>query len=167
MTRKQLNFLPAASSIAIDACCSYCNTPLPVEKLRRQEGIANNWLSRQKPVLSCCPNPQCRKPLPSCAICLLSLGCLNPYFELRREGNRRSQQESAARGPNGLLNKDGLSKLANLPFAEWFTWCMRCKHGGHTQCLVGWFANHETCAVRDCNCQCQFDSIGSCKIIKS
>jgi hypothetical protein len=58
------------------ARCNYCNTSLPLSKLRRQEGIANSWLSRQKPVLTCCP--QCKKPLPRCSICLLSLGCLNP-----------------------------------------------------------------------------------------
>lgn len=58
------------------ARCNYCNASLPLSKLRRQEGIANSWLSRQKPVLSCCP--QCKKPLPRCSICLLSLGCLNP-----------------------------------------------------------------------------------------
>ncbi len=60
------------------ARCNYCNTTLPLSKLRRQEGVANSWLSRQKPVLSCCP--KCKKPLPRCAICLLSMGCLNPYM---------------------------------------------------------------------------------------
>lgn len=90
------------------ARCNYCNTALPLSKLiRRQDGIANNWLSRQNPVLSCCPNSQCRKPLPRCAICLLPLGCLNPYLELRK---------------HGLQNVDDLSELASLPFAEWFTW---------------------------------------------
>ena len=58
------------------ARCNFCNSSLPLSKLRRQEGIANSWLSRQKPVLTCCP--QCKKPLPRCSICLLSLGCLNP-----------------------------------------------------------------------------------------
>ena len=58
------------------ARCNYCNASLPLSKLRRQEGIANSWLSRQKPVLTCCP--QCKKPLPRCSICLLSLGALNP-----------------------------------------------------------------------------------------
>lgn len=58
------------------ARCNYCSASLPLSKLRRQEGIANSWLSRQKPVLTCCP--QCKKPLPRCSICLLSLGCLNP-----------------------------------------------------------------------------------------
>ncbi len=100
----------------LHARCNYCNTALSLPKLlRRQDGIANKWLSRQNPALSCCPNSQCRKPLPRCAICLLPMGCLNPYLELRK---------------SGLNNIDDLSDLSSLPFAEWFTWCMRCKHGG-------------------------------------
>mmetsp|Transcript_20063 Transcript_20063/g.29539 ORF Transcript_20063/g.29539 Transcript_20063/m.29539 type:complete len:396 (+) Transcript_20063:215-1402(+) len=134
------------------ARCNYCNATLPLSSLRRQEGIANSWLSRQKPVLSCCP--QCRKPLPRCAICLLPLGCLNPYMELKRERNRLSRA-----GANGMHGSDDLSELANMPFAEWFTWCMRCKHGGHAHHLVGWFSNHDTCPVSGCDCRCQFDGI--------
>jgi hypothetical protein len=168
--KKQSGYYPAAVSSAklldsstslsalpsipaqLYARCNYCNTSLPLSKLRRQEGIANNWLSRQKPVLSCCP--QCRKPLPRCAICLLSLGCLNPYMELKRERTSAAALRNSAGAPHG----DDLSELSNLPFAEWFTWCMRCKHGGHAHHLVGWFANHDTCAVSGCDCQCQFDS---------
>ncbi len=70
-SQANLNFPPQ-----LWARCNYCNASLPLSKLRRQEGIANSWLSRQKPVLTCCP--QCKKPLPRCSICLLSLGCLNP-----------------------------------------------------------------------------------------
>jgi len=133
----------------LHARCNYCNTSLSLSKLlRRQDGIANNWLSRQNPVLSCCPNAQCKKPLPKCAICLLPLGCLNPYLELRK---------------HGLQNIDDLSDLSSLPFAEWFTWCMRCKHGGHAHHMVGWFSNHKTCPVSNCDCQCQFDGIEKLK----
>jgi hypothetical protein len=128
----------------LDVRCNYCSSPLG---LRRHEGNATQWLSKMKPVLSCCP--QCRKPLPRCAVCLLSLGCLNPYMELTRERSRP--------GPRG--GADDLSSLANLPFAEWFTWCMRCKHGGHAHHMVGWFANHEACPVSGCECLCQFDGI--------
>jgi len=105
----------------VHARCNYCNTSLPLIMLRRNESLANLWMSRQKPnandqkpIMSCCPNPQCRKPLPRCAVCLLPLGCLNPYLEMKK------------RGRTGLT--DDLSGLANLPFAEWFTWCMKCKH---------------------------------------
>jgi hypothetical protein len=140
----------------LHARCNYCNTSLPLSKLiRRQDGIklhgiANDWLSRQNPVLSCCPNAQCRKPLPRCAICLLPLGCLNPYLELRK---------------HGLQNVDDLSELSSLPFAEWFTWCMRCKHGGHSHHMVGWFSDHDSCPVSNCDCRCQFDGIQKLKRI--
>jgi hypothetical protein len=133
----------------LDARCNYCSSPLG---LRRHEGNANQWLSKMKPVLSCCP--QCRKPLPRCAICLLSMGALNPYMELTRERSR-----PGLRGSGTLTSPDDLFSLANLPFAEWFTWCMRCKHGGHAHHLVGWFANHESCPVSGCECQCQFDGV--------
>jgi hypothetical protein len=132
----------------LDARCNYCSSPLG---LRRHEGNANQWLSKMKPVLSCCP--QCRKPLPRCSICMLSLGVLNPYMELTRERSRPGPRGSAA-SPD-----DSLSLLANLPFAEWFTWCMRCNHGGHAHHLVGWFSNHEACPVSGCECQCQFDGV--------
>jgi hypothetical protein len=107
----------------VHARCNYCNTSLPLLMLRKNEKLANLFISRQKPtandqkpILSCCPNPQCRKPLPRCAVCLLPLGCLNPYLEMKK------------RGRTGLTGGDDLSGLANLPFAEWFTWCMKCKH---------------------------------------
>lgn len=136
------------------ARCNYCNASLPLSKLRRQEGIANSWLSRQNPVLTCCP--QCKKPLPRCSICLLSLGCLNPYMELQRE---RNQYPRNATSIDKRAMADDLSGLANIPFAEWFTWCMRCKHGGHAHHLVGWFSKHASCPVSGCDCQCQFDGI--------
>ena len=133
----------------LDARCNYCSSPLG---LRRNEMNANQWLSKMRPVLSCCP--QCRKPLPRCSICLLSLGTLNPYMELTKDRARP--------GPRGMASSmqttDDLGSLANLPFAEWFTWCMRCQHGGHAHHIVGWFANHnEVCPVSGCECRCQFD----------
>ena len=141
----------------IHARCNYCNTALPLAKLRRQEKIANNWLSRQNPVLSCCPNPVCRKPLPRCSICLLPLGCLNPYMELRREGSR------LPRGSHGQHRGEDLSALANMPFAEWFSWCAKCNHGGHAHHYVSWFKNHDVCPVSNCDCRCKFDSIQKLK----
>jgi len=70
--------------------CNFCNESLPLNVLRRQESTSgnswltqNSWLTREPPVLKCCP--ACRKPLPRCYVCLLSLGCLNPYLELKRQ----------------------------------------------------------------------------------
>jgi hypothetical protein len=123
----------------LDARCNYCSASL--SGARKPDGTSSQWLLRSKNILSCCP--RCRKPLPRCAICLLSMGALNPYSK-----------------KSGSMAREGdLASLANLPFAEWFTWCMRCKHGGHAHHLVGWFTNHETCPVSGCDCQCQFDGI--------
>ena len=127
----------------LDARCNYCSAPLG---LRKQDNHPNQWLSKMKNVLSCCP--QCRKPLPRCAICMLPLGALNPFTELMKRGSAPTSGDGS-----------NLSSLANLPFAEWFTWCMRCKHGGHAHHLVGWFSKHEVCPVSGCDCQCQFDGI--------
>ena len=127
----------------LDARCNYCSAPLG---LRRQENPPNQWLSKMKNVLPCCP--RCRKPLPRCSICMLSLGVPNPYYELTKDRPR-----------NSAPGTDDLSSLANLPFAEWFSWCLRCKHGGHAHHLVGWFAKHEVCPVSGCSCRCQFDGI--------
>ena len=127
----------------LDARCNYCSAPLG---LRRQENPPNQWLSKMKNVLPCCP--RCRKPLPRCAICMLSLGVPNPYYELTKDRPRTSAP-----------GVDDLSTLANLPFAEWFSWCLRCKHGGHAHHLMGWFAKHEVCPVSGCTCRCQFDGI--------
>ncbi|GAX19300.1 hypothetical protein FisN_4Lh123 [Fistulifera solaris] len=120
----------------LDARCNYCNSSLG---LKNQDGAPNQWLSKMKPVLSCCPT--CRKPLPRCSICMLSLGVLNPFVELTKDRSKNADSQS----------------LGSLPFAEWFTWCMRCKHGGHAHHLVGWFSKHNVCPVSDCDCNCQFD----------
>jgi len=144
------------------ARCNFCNTPLPLSTLRRQKGMANSWLSRQKPVLSCCPS--CRKPLPRCVICLLPMGCLNPYLELKRERGDRIMASSRTSSGGGYGSVDeSLSGLANIPLAEWFTWCMRCKHGGHAHHLIEWFNEHDTCPVSGCDCRCQFDAIKKMK----
>jgi WD repeat-containing protein mio len=129
----------------LDARCNYCGVSL---SLRKQDNQPNQWLSKMKNVLSCCPN--CRKPLPRCSICMLPLGALNPYMELVR--NSQSSKYSGGAGA------DDLSQLSSVPFAEWFTWCVRCKHGGHANHLAGWFAKHSVCPVSGCSCNCQFDA---------
>jgi hypothetical protein len=128
----------------MDARCTYCQLSL---SLKQNNTNTNQWLREMnKPVLSCCPH--CRKPLPRCSVCMLSLGALNPFLDLQ-----------ARAGRSGRQSPDDLTTASNLPFAEWFSWCMRCKHGGHAHHMVGWFANHEVCPVSGCNCRCQFDGI--------
>ncbi len=98
----------------LEARCNYCNSPL---SLKKQEGVTNQWLSKMQPLLNCCP--QCRKPLPRCSVCLLSMGSLNPYMELTR-----SRQGHRGGGKN-IASPDDLTSLSSMNFAEWYTWCMR------------------------------------------
>ncbi len=98
----------------LEARCNYCNSSL---SLKKQEGVTNQWLSKMQPLLNCCP--QCRKPLPRCSVCLLSMGSLNPYMELTR-----ARQGPRVSGKN-VSSPDDLSSLSSMNFAEWYTWCMR------------------------------------------
>ena len=119
--------------------CTYCNESLSCQKVR-----SSTWLRDHKsPVIYCCPNINCKKELPRCAICNLQMGCLNPSQNLRNYSEK------------GNTN----AELPSLNPAVWFTWCMRCKHGGHAHHMVGWFDKHTTCPVPGCDCQCQSDAI--------
>lgn len=99
----------------LEVRCNYCSSPL---SLKRNEGTTNQWLSKMQPMLNCCP--QCRKPLPRCSICMLSMGAMNPYMELTRDRSR-----PGPRGSSSKLLPDDLSSLSSMNFAEWYTWCMR------------------------------------------
>ncbi|KAI3634998.1 hypothetical protein MIR68_006564 [Amoeboaphelidium protococcarum] len=75
-----------------------------------------------------CPN--CRKSLPKCSICLLPMGL--PLDTV-------------------LSAEDGVS---DDPVRYWFSWCPKCRHGGHAVHLSQWFKQHSVCPVGDCQCQC-------------
>jgi hypothetical protein len=68
--------------------------------------------------------PSCRKPLGRCAICLLNIGTLVD------DNNTQS------------------------PIDSWFTWCQKCRHGGHLAHISEWFSTNTYCPVSDCNCHC-------------
>lgn len=65
-----------------------------------------------------CPN--CHKPLPRCAVCLINMGSQSSYF-----------------GPESVSNLTQTIKSAE--FSVWFTWCQTCRHGGHAEHLLDWF----------------------------
>ncbi|KAJ8938879.1 hypothetical protein NQ318_016083 [Aromia moschata] len=87
-------------------------------QFQRMTGTAN------KVKMSSCPN--CRKPLPRCAICLMHMGTTT--------------------GESDSL------KLAE--FDNWFTWCQTCRHGGHAGHMTQWFIEHQECPVTACTCRC-------------
>jgi len=118
---------------SIEVRCNYCSSKL---SLKQNQGVTNAWLSQMQQQLNCCP--QCRKPLPRCSVCLLSMSALNPYTELMRRSNSST-----------------MSSLSSQPFAEWFSWCTRCRHGGHAHHLLSWFQVHSICPVSGCDCACE------------
>ena len=159
--------------------CNFCNIALPLNQLCREAvkgreaaapRLGEGFLSRQNPVLSCCPS--CRRELPKCYVCLLPLSGINPYTELKRHQT-----------PNAHNSLPGAEDMSTLHFAEWFTWCQRCKHGyvergvgvsqgpkifsqparsphpgtktrGHASHISEWFERHEICGVSGCGCRC-------------
>lgn len=110
--------------------CNFCGKSISsyiqgVARTRTQYpriGPNNNKLK-----MSSCPN--CRKPLPRCAICLAHMGTsLN------------------------IGEKFSDKKVADL--SSWFTWCQSCRHGGHAGHINNWFDKHTECPVTGCSCKC-------------
>lgn len=79
-----------------------------------------------------CPNVNCAKAAPACAVCLL------PCFVVRASGE----------------DSDRASKSISLAVENWVAWCQHCHHGGHVQHLEEWFAVHTECPVAGCECHC-------------
>ncbi|KAK6509592.1 hypothetical protein TWF481_004330 [Arthrobotrys musiformis] len=81
-----------------------------------------------------CPN--CRKPLPRCAICLLYLGTPNTRV-IRGAG------------------KDGVGGggVGDM-YDKWFNFCLICNHGSHAGHAKEWFSKHTLCPVPECECLC-------------
>ncbi|CAG8452504.1 4949_t:CDS:10 [Funneliformis caledonium] len=98
-------------------------------------GAAVGMISKQK--TTCCPG--CRKPLPRCSICLLSLGTPT---DSKREAITANQQS-------------GFSNDKPFGFDLWFTWCQSCHHGGHAIHMLQWFQKHKICPVSECTCLCE------------
>nr|XP_012151278.1 PREDICTED: WD repeat-containing protein mio-B isoform X3 [Megachile rotundata] len=94
--------------------------------------------------MSSCPN--CRKPLPRCAICLMHMGTVSG-LQMTTSGVSR--------------NEECDNKLTE--FNNWFTWCQTCRHGGHADHITHWFRQHSECPVTSCTCRC-FSLDASCKI---
>lgn len=72
--------------------------------------------------MSACPN--CRKPLPRCAICLMHMGT---------HGGPITTTPSNT----GAISTREFHKSSD--FSSWFTWCQSCRHGGHAVHLTQWF----------------------------
>eukprot|EP01135_Chromosphaera_perkinsii_P001387 Nk52_evm4s166 gene=Nk52_evmTU4s166 len=99
-----------------------------------------------RPRVTSCPN--CRKPLPRCAVCLFNLGS-----STNGPGAKAAYLQKNASGEKGAGEKDNMG-LKTSHFDDWFTWCQVCRHGGHASHLLEWFEKHDTCPVSQCTCKC-------------
>jgi hypothetical protein len=76
-----------------------------------------------------CPSPKCRETLPRCVLCLLPVECTAPLGQV-------TQADS-------VLLQD-----------NYFTFCTLCRHGGHADHILSWFATNDACPVSGCECFC-------------
>ncbi|KAL0488654.1 SEA/GATOR complex protein [Acrasis kona] len=128
------NTLTIPKSAMVSVKCAFCDQALVHHALLSSRGgRMSTFTSRYgnfatRPKATGCPN--CRKPLPKCAVCLMSFG--SPSQSL---GGTKSENEYGA-----------------LDYC--FSWCTKCKHGGHVNHLMQWFEKHQECSVSDCHCKC-------------
>ncbi|KAJ9588221.1 hypothetical protein L9F63_018385 [Diploptera punctata] len=120
--------------------CNFCGKSISAQMqgLSRNRGAyARLGGTSQKLKMTSCP--QCRKPLPRCAICLVHMGTPSG---LQNNNNTNSNGRLAAAS----------NKMAD--FSTWFTWCQTCRHGGHAAHMTHWFREHSECPVTACTCRC-------------
>lgn len=115
---------PPKSPKSVFLLCSFCGKS--VSAALQEEARHRNQVAQPNKLSSC---PNCRKPLPRCALCLLHMGT-----------------------PMNTLDNNNTMK--SKPFSKWFSWCQTCRHGGHTEHLSEWFASHTECPVTSCTCKC-------------
>ncbi|CAB1112611.1 unnamed protein product [Ectocarpus sp. CCAP 1310/34] len=146
----------------------------------RQGGRPGEWDSPRPTSINAPPPPplisycsSCRNPLPRCFICLQQIGTLNPETEARRRqfsqlkagaaGARTSYRggigvgsggHEAPGGGGGAAAALGQQGAPQAALDIWWSWCNVCNHGGHNGHLEDWFAEHDTCGVRGCDCKC-------------
>ena len=93
----------------------------------------------EKERLNSCP--ECTKPLPNCAVCLLPNSVVNPFIEFQEKYKRKE-----------LKSREKITEVFNID--EALVWCQTCRHGGHLKHISEWFDEFTFCPVTDCPCQC-------------
>jgi len=76
--------------------CGSCRASLSLPALVAGSASAVEWLSKQRPHMLACPS--CKKTLPRCSLCLLPLGCINPYLQLEHEMRQRTAARAETAG---------------------------------------------------------------------
>uniref|UniRef100_A0A8D7ZYA5 WD repeat-containing protein mio n=1 Tax=Culex pipiens TaxID=7175 RepID=A0A8D7ZYA5_CULPI len=123
---------PPQNSRSVFLLCNFCGKNVSMT-LQEDQRLRSNTAVMHK--LSSCPN--CRKPLPRCALCLLHMG---------------TTMGAVSQGHAGI--QTGQAGWQSKPFSKWFSWCQTCRHGGHTEHLAEWFNENTECPVTSCSCKC-------------
>jgi hypothetical protein len=107
--------------------------------------------------------PRCKKVLPRCSICLVTLDVAVPKARqssqcLLQRGGRNAPSDKKTKlllSPehNSHVHKSKADSSSHA-FGQWFTWCQKCRHGGHAGHIDEWFQDHKTCPVTNCDCAC-------------
>jgi len=132
--------------------CNYCGKSITVFVGNKGRIPLNRPNPNIKSKLSGCPN--CRNPLPRCAVCMMHLGSPLASWGGPTAKIKKPVSSSASSSVGLELNK-------THPFASWILWCQSCRHGGHSAHLLEWFGEHPECPVTGCTCRClSLDTIG-------
>lgn len=108
--------------------CYYCGNSIALGDITGSPAIAKRGdpQSVSKLLLNHCPS--CPASLPKCCVCLNNLKSINPYFTV--------------------------DKGKVLETTDFFTWCEKCHHGGHSSHILEWFNTMSECPSYGCGCLC-------------
>eukprot|EP01102_Stenamoeba_stenopodia_P000406 TRINITY_DN10390_c0_g1_i1.p1 TRINITY_DN10390_c0_g1~~TRINITY_DN10390_c0_g1_i1.p1 ORF type:complete len:462 (-),score=54.01 TRINITY_DN10390_c0_g1_i1:92-1342(-) len=150
------------------ARCNFCNQSISLPMIHptksidpslRAKSTSSSSSAASQRISSC---PSCKKPLPRCAICLLTMNCTVPSFQKGGPGGASASNPALGASGSGIGATGGgggggagsSSGVEGSKFEQWFTWCQTCRHGGHAGHILEWFEHHIECPVSDCKCCC-------------
>uniref|UniRef100_A0A915PK25 GATOR complex protein MIO zinc-ribbon like domain-containing protein n=1 Tax=Setaria digitata TaxID=48799 RepID=A0A915PK25_9BILA len=130
------------STVQAEICCQFCPQNITLDKSDVSSASVSSTMLVPTTRLnisstsSAAPSiparemacSHCLKPLPKCILC-------------RRHMGSYVQTEC--------------HELGRL--SSWFTWCQKCRHGGHMAHLWHWFNGHAECAASGCLCNCKIE----------
>lgn len=96
--------------------------------------------------------PHCKKSLPRCAVCLLTLG--TAVGSSRRRGGLGCNLGTIG-GGGGIVLAASEPADVEEDYDRWFNFCLACNHGMHAGHAKEWFDRHRICPVPDCTCACK------------
>lgn len=125
--REKTTSMKGVVAVGAVMSCYYCQMPL-VGPTRQFDQRPVTMDPNLETVLTRCPNSRCKKPVPSCSVCLM------PVYV--------------------VSHKTDQGEMGSLAVEDWLSWCQNCHHGGHMKHVMEWFAQFSMCPVADCDCEC-------------